>query len=128
MNPRPDDNREAGLAIEHQLFGDKSEAIHELMAELDPDVGRWAREFAFGEVWTRDALSFEERLMVAIVSLAVLGRPDQLRNYLFGAVRAGIPLEKVQQALAMICIYAGFPAAVNALVLWREVLESAARH
>jgi 4-carboxymuconolactone decarboxylase len=127
MEPQPEDRRQAGLAIERQLFGDTARTIDELMAELDPDVGRWAREFVFGDVWARDALSFEERLMVAIVSLAVLGRPEQLRNYLFAAIRTGVPLEKIQQALAMTCIYAGFPAALNALVLWREVRESAAR-
>jgi 4-carboxymuconolactone decarboxylase len=126
MDPQGEDVRAAGLAIEQRLFGE-ARAIDELIAELDPDVARWAHEFAFGQVWTRDALSFEERLMVAIVSLAVLGRPDQLRSYLFGAIRAGMPHEKVQQALAMICVYAGFPAALNAIVLWREVRESAAR-
>jgi alkylhydroperoxidase/carboxymuconolactone decarboxylase family protein YurZ len=65
---------------------------------------------------------------VAIVSLAVLGRIDQLRNYLFGALGAGVPAEKIQQALAMTCVYAGFPAAMNALVCWRDVRRSHGSH
>jgi 4-carboxymuconolactone decarboxylase len=117
-----------GREIERRIFGDKADALATLMDELDPDVGRWAREFAFGDVWARDALAFEERLLVAIISLAVLGRIDQLRNYLFAALRAGVAAEKVQQALGMTCVYAGFPVALNALVCWREVRASHARH
>ncbi|HTX07795.1 MAG TPA: carboxymuconolactone decarboxylase family protein [Solirubrobacteraceae bacterium] len=116
-----------GRAIERRIFGEKADAIDALMSELDPDVGRWAREFVFGDVWAHDALDFSERLLVAIVSLAALGKTEQLRNYLFGALTGGVPEAKVQQALAMICVYAGFPAAMNALVCWREVKASDAR-
>jgi 4-carboxymuconolactone decarboxylase len=115
---------EAGRAIEQRLFGEKAGAMAALMAELDPDVARWAEEFAFGEVWTRDGLAYEERLIVAIVALAVLGRMDQLPNYVFAALAGGVPREKVQQALAMTCVYAGFPAALSALVCWRDVQAS----
>lgn len=115
---------EAGRAIERRLFGDKADSIVALMTELDADVGRWAEEFVFGDVWTRDGLAYEERLLVAIVSLTVLGRMDQLRNYLFAALNADVPPEKVQQALAMTCAYAGFPAALSALVCWRDAQAS----
>jgi 4-carboxymuconolactone decarboxylase len=118
------DRAEAGREIEERLFGDKAAAMNELMQELDPDVARWAEEFAFGEVWTREGLPYEERLIVAIVSLTVLGRMDQLRNYLFAALRADVPREKVQQAIAMTCVYAGFPAAMSGLVCWRDVQAS----
>jgi 4-carboxymuconolactone decarboxylase len=113
--------------MERRIFGEKGVAIDSVMSELEPELGRWAREFAFGEVWTRDALGFEERQLVALTSLATLGRTEQLRNYLFGALDSGLAEEKVSQALAMICIYAGFPAAMNALVCWRDVRDSHAR-
>lgn len=123
-----DDARDrAGRAVEQRIFGDKAGAIDALMAELDPEVGRWARQFVFGDVWTGEGLEFEDRLLVAIVSLTVLGKIDQLRNYLFGALNAGVAPEKVQQALAMTCVYAGFPAALTALGCWREVQASHGR-
>jgi 4-carboxymuconolactone decarboxylase len=113
--------------MQQRIFGQKAEPLATLLHELDPDVGRWAQEFAFGDVWAREDLAFEERLLVAVVSLTVLGRIDQLRSYLFAALRAGMPEEKVQHALAMTCVYAGFPAALNGLVCWREVKLSHAR-
>lgn len=116
-----------GREMQERIFGEKAEPLAALLQELDPEVGRWAQEFAFGDVWVRDALAFEERLLVAIVSLTVLGRIDQLRSYLFAALRAGMPEGKVEHALAMTCVYAGFPAALNALVCWREVKTSHAR-
>ena len=116
-----------GREMQERIFGEKAEPLAALLDELDTDVGRWAQEFAFGDVWVRDALVFEERLLVAIVSLTVLGRIDQLRSYLFAALRVGMPEEKVRHALAMTCVYAGFPAALNALTCWREVKASHAR-
>ena len=127
MSPGDCERAETGRAIGRRIFGEKADSIDALMSELDPDVGRWAREFVFGDVWAREALDFSERLLVAIVSLAALGKTEQLRNYLFGALAGEMPEAKVQQALAMVCVYAGFPAAMNALVCWREVKASDAR-
>ena len=66
-------------------------------------------------------------MLVAISALASLGQIPQLRAYLHGALQAGIPEEAVGETLAMLSVYAGFPAALNALECWREVRTSHAR-
>ena len=98
--------------------------MRRLTTELDPDVARWAEEFVFGEVWSREGLEFEDRLIVAIVALAAQGKTAQLRNYLHAALREGVPAAKVQEALVMLTVYAGFPTASDALVCWRDVKTS----
>jgi 4-carboxymuconolactone decarboxylase len=109
------------------MQGPKSEALMAGVTELDPQLAGWVDEFVFGTVWERDGLSEPERLLVAITALATLGRPDQLRTYLFGALHAGSSAAKIHEALVMLAVYAGFPAALDALRVWREVLASARR-
>lgn len=113
-----------GGEVERRLYGEKAEAMMDMLAGLDPDVARWADEFVFGDVWTRPGLAYEERLLVAIAVLGALGRTEQLRNYLFSALKSDLSREQVQQTLAMLAVYAGFPAATSALICWRDVQAS----
>jgi 4-carboxymuconolactone decarboxylase len=116
-------NRESLTAKERRerAQGLKSQALQRDLELLDSEVAKWADSFVFGEVWGRSGISHEERMLVAISSLATQGRTAQLRNYLFGAVQDGISPEKVQESLVMLVVYAGFPTALVALNEWREV-------
>lgn len=118
----------SAVARRQRAQGRKAEQLQADLQGLDPGVAEWADSFVFGQVWGRPGISHEERMLVAISSLASLGRTAQLRNYLFGAVQDGIPAEKIQEALAMLVVYAGFPVALAALTEWRAVLGSSRRH
>lgn len=109
------------------MQGPRSDELRDALAGLDPDLAEWIDAFVFEQVWGRPGLSEPERMLVAISALAALGRPDQLRAYLFGALHAGVPAAKIHEALVMQAVYAGFPAAIGALSTWREVVASARR-
>lgn len=94
---------------------------------LDPELPDFIDQFVFGTVWARPGLSFEERMLIAIGALAAQGKPDQLRNYLFGALYEGIPATKVQETIVMSFVYGGFPNSVTSLMCWRDVVERARR-
>jgi 4-carboxymuconolactone decarboxylase len=117
-----DENR--GAEIRARAQGAKAEALGAALERLDPQMREWADGFIFGDVWARDGLAFEERMLVAIALLGGSGQIAQLRNYLHGALQDGIPAEKVQETLVMTAVYAGFPAALDALDCWRAVQES----
>ena len=91
---------------------------------LDPGVAEWVDSFVFYQVWGRLGLAETERTLIAIAMLAATDRPDQLRAYLFGALDGGVPPAAVHEVLVMSAVYAGFPVALNALRLWRDVLRS----
>jgi 4-carboxymuconolactone decarboxylase len=107
--------------------GPKSEALQRAVEALDPGVAGWVDEFVFGAVWDRPGLSEEERTLVAISALAATEHPTQLRAYLFGALHAGISARKIHEALVMMVVYAGFPVALDALGVWREVVDASRR-
>ena len=106
----------AGAQRRSRAQGAKADKLQAALEALDPDLGRWANEFVFGEVWADDALAFDERMLVAVTALATLNRRNQLRNYLHGALQAGVPAEKLREAMKMLTVYAGFPVAIEALV------------
>jgi 4-carboxymuconolactone decarboxylase len=116
-----------GARRRRRAQGVKSDRLQEELARLDPELARWADDFVFGQVWAREGLSFEERILVAISQLAATGRTRQLRNYLFGAVQAGVDAGKIHETLIMLTVYTGFPNAIEALTTWVEVSESLRR-
>jgi 4-carboxymuconolactone decarboxylase len=115
---------EDGARLRQRAQGAKSGQLQEALARLDPDLARWADEFIFGEVWAREGLSVEERRLVSLTALAVVGDAVQLRNYLHGALQDGVPEAKLKETLLMTLVYAGFPAAIRALTLLHDVVES----
>jgi 4-carboxymuconolactone decarboxylase len=117
----------AGRDRRRRAQGARADQLQAALAALDPELAEWAEGFIFDEVWGRPGLDFERRLLVAITALAATDRQLQLRNYLFGAVQAGVPSEAIQEALVMLAVYCGFPVAINALVTWSEVRKSLAR-
>ena len=104
-----------------------ADKLQEALATVDPQLAEWADAFIFGEVWARPGLSEDERMLVAITSLATTEHPAQLKNYLHGALEAGIPASKIHEALVMLVVYNGFPTALAALSCWREVASAARR-
>ena len=114
-----------GRARRRRAQGEKADQLQELLCSIDPILGEWADTFIFGEVWARPGLTHDERMLVAITALAAGGNPDQMRNYLWGALQAGIPARKIHETLLMLVVYSGFPRALNALYVWRSVFDAA---
>jgi 4-carboxymuconolactone decarboxylase len=104
--------------------GAKADKLQAALVALDPDLGRWADEYVFGEVWADGALAFEERMLVAITALAAQNRRAQLRNYLHGALQEGIPAAKLREVMRMMTVYAGFPAAIESMSELDAVLKA----
>jgi 4-carboxymuconolactone decarboxylase len=121
----PDDEilgrRSRGADIRRRAQGARADDLHAALGSLDPELAEYADEFIFGQVWSRDGLEHEERVLVAITALATQGRDEHLRNYLHGALQDGVPAEKLHEALLMLVVYAGFPTALGGLAVLAQV-------
>jgi 4-carboxymuconolactone decarboxylase len=87
-------------------------------AKLAPDFYSWVAETAFGKIWSRDA-----RSLITVAMLAALGRTGELRGHLVGARNLGIPQEELVEVLMQVAVYAGVPAANDALNVAAEVFD-----
>ena len=109
----------ARMAELHPGLGD---ALDRSLAPVAPDFARWMVEFGYGEVLTRPGLDPQKRQLVTLGALAALGHAgDQLRGHIKGALNAGLEPSEIAEALMQVALYAGFPAATNALRIAKQV-------
>ena len=116
--------RQRGGALRARAQGEKHATLQKILVSYDRDMGGYVDEFIFGQVWQRPGLTFEERMLVAITALAATEHPNQLRNYLHGALQDGIPASKIQEVVVMLTVYCGFPVSLEAMTEWQSVLAS----
>jgi len=86
------------------------------LAELTDDV-------LYGDVWERPELSKRDRSLVTVAALIALNRPDQLRSHLVRARENGVTHEELVETITHLAFYAGWPNAVTAIGVAREVFE-----
>ena len=74
---------------------------------------RLTDEYCFGEVWADDALPPNTRSLIVIGLLACMGRVNELRTHVRGAVNNGCSVEEIRAAMLQVAVYCGIPAGVE---------------
>lgn len=106
-----------------RIDGHVGEQIVASLADLAPDLGRFIVEFGFGDIYTRPGLGLLDRELATVALLAALGTAaPQLRVHIHGLLNVGGTQEQLVEALIHIAAYAGFPAAINAMLVAKDVL------
>jgi len=119
------DALERGLAVRREVLG--AEYVDRSLAaphELDAAFQRYVTEHCWGLAWTDDRLSRRERSIATLAITAVLGRMEEFRLHLRGAVRNGLTADELAALVVQIGVYAGVPAAVSSQRALRETLLS----
>ncbi|MDE2434406.1 MAG: carboxymuconolactone decarboxylase family protein [Burkholderiales bacterium] len=113
---------EAGLAALQQIDGQAGEKVIESLRDISPDLGRLIIEFAFGDVYTRTDMCLLDRELVTIAALAAMGTATpQLKVHIHGLFNVGGSMTQLTETIIHIAAYAGFPAAINAMLAAKEV-------
>ena len=113
---------ERGLAVTKQLWGERTGADGMPAQKLAPDFFEMVTEFCFGGFWSRPGLDLRSRSLCTVAQLAALGKTNELKGHLMGALNLGIKREELIEVLMQTSQYAGIPAAVAALTAAAEVL------
>jgi len=104
-------------------IGDTS-PIENRLNKIAPDLNKYIREFAFGDVHSRPGLTKKEREIAIIASLTTLGHaPVELKSHINIALNIGCTREEVLEIIIQMAVYAGFPAAVNASFVAKEAFD-----
>lgn len=119
---------EKGVATLATLVGkEQSEAILARFRQLSPDFANEAISVVFGRTWSREAIDPKTRSLCSIGILAALGRHGALRIVFGIALNNGASVDEITEALLQAAIYAGYPAALDALPILASVLEEHGR-
>jgi 4-carboxymuconolactone decarboxylase len=81
----------------------------------------------FGDVWERPELPKRDRSLVTVAALVALNRPEQLRFHLGRAVENGVAKEELIEAITHLAFYAGWPSAITAIMIAKELFSKPVR-
>ncbi|GIW40347.1 MAG: hypothetical protein KatS3mg076_0924 [Candidatus Binatia bacterium] len=117
-----DESIEKGAATFEKLMGWKLDP-----KTLRDDFSRITIGNLFGDVWSRPGLALRDRSLVTVAALVVLGREQELRLHLRGALRVGVTQEEIREVILHLAHYGGWPVAAMATRVAEEVFREAAR-
>lgn len=118
------DERMRRGSLKLKELGGTSEGIVERLKDIAPDLANYVIEFPAGEIVSRPGLDPKSRQIAAVAALTALGTaPNELRAQTNGALNMGCTRQEVVEVMIQCLIYAGFPAALGAIEVAREVFK-----
>ncbi|MEK7778178.1 MAG: carboxymuconolactone decarboxylase family protein [Chloroflexota bacterium] len=94
------------------------------MQEIAPYLAELTANVLFGDVWERPGLSKRDRSLITVAALIVLYRTEQLRGHIRRALDNGVTKEEIGEMITHLAFYGGWPNAVNAAQVAREVFQA----
>lgn len=95
----------------------------QLYGGIAPKMAELTDEVLYGDIWERPGLSKRDRSLVTVTALIALNRPDQLRSHLNIARQNGVKEEELIETITHMAFYSGWPSAVSALAITKEVFQ-----
>ena len=87
-------------------------------------LGSFAVDYVMGDLWSRPQLAPRDRSLVVVAILTWLGKERELAFHIPGALNHGLSREEVAEIMVQMCVYGGFPRAVEGM---RAATEAFAR-
>jgi 4-carboxymuconolactone decarboxylase len=113
-----------GLALRQQMFGEAAvERRMKAFGEFGAPLQTIINAYAYGDVWKRDALPPATKSLTMVAMMAALGKPNELRVHLNGALKNGATSEQIQELLLLVALYCGIPAANEAHQVAFDVIK-----
>lgn len=113
-----------GLEIRKAVLG--AEYVERSLANADDfmqDFQELLTSYCWGAVWGREGLSRRERSLLNLGMLASMGKIEELKLHVRGAINNGLSVDDIKEALLQVAIYAGVPASLSAFKAAQGVLK-----
>jgi 4-carboxymuconolactone decarboxylase len=93
------------------------------IGDFSPKLAQLTDDVLYGDVWERPQLSKRDRSLATVAALIAMNRPDQLRSHFARARDNGLTQEELIETITHMAFYAGWPNAVTAIAVAKEVFE-----
>lgn len=100
-------------------------AAQKAMGDLAPKFVELTDNVLFGDIWERKELCKRDRSLVTVAALVALNRTEQLRFHLQRALENGVKKTELIEEITHLAFYSGWPTAVNAITVAKEVFSKA---
>lgn len=115
---------ERGLEQLERVSGQHGAAVIDSLNDIAPDLGRYVVEFAYGDIFARPGLDVKTRELATVAALTAMGTAaPQLKVHMQASLRVGASRQEIIETILQMIPYAGFPAAINAVSVARQVFS-----
>ena len=91
--------------------------------DFAPGLVHYTDKVLFDEVWEREGLSKRDRSLLTVAALTAMGKTEQLTFHLDFARQNGVTEDGLKEALLHLAFYAGWPNAMTAVLIAKEMFE-----
>jgi 4-carboxymuconolactone decarboxylase len=115
---------ERGLQTRRDVLGDEyvDRALNNA-TDYNWPMQAFVTEYCWDEIWNRPGLSRKGRSMLNLGMVCALGRTNELKAHVRGAVNNGWTKEELREVFLQVAVYCGVPAGVDSFRTAQEVLR-----
>lgn len=107
-----------------EIDGEAGEKVIKSLSDISPELGTFIIEYAFGDIYSREALDLQSKEIAVVAALTAMGNAQpQLKVHINGALNTKSSINEVKEVILQMSVYSGFPSSINAMNALREVLE-----
>ncbi|MDK9760607.1 carboxymuconolactone decarboxylase family protein [Vibrio sp. D420a] len=118
-----------GLELLGKIDGEAGQNVIKSLQDICPDLAKYTIEYPFGDIYAREGLDLKSREIATVAALTALGNcAPQLKVHLNAALNVGCSEEEIKEVILQMSVYAGFPAALNGMFAFKEVLTERYEH
>jgi len=89
---------------------------------IAPKLAALTDDVLFDDVWNRPGLAARDRSLITVAALVGGGDTEQLRFHAGRARENGVTADELVEAVTHLAFYAGWPKAMSAVAVLRDVL------
>ncbi|MGN8648117.1 carboxymuconolactone decarboxylase family protein [Gracilibacillus sp. HCP3S3_G5_1] len=119
-----EDKQAFGWKKIEELAGQQGIDAMKAVESFSPRLAKLALEFGYADVYADDSLDLKQRALVTLSSLITQGDVGRGLHYHFrAALNVGVEKAQILEVINHCSAYAGFPKAIHALHIFKEVLD-----
>jgi 4-carboxymuconolactone decarboxylase len=95
-----------------------------VIGDFSPKLAQLTDDVIFGDIWARPELAPRDRSLIVVAALITNGSTEQLRGHLVRAKQNGLTETELKEVIIHLAFYAGWPRAMSAVTVAREVFAA----
>lgn len=114
------------LPLDEEAEARRRRNVGEQFGEVAPGLVDYTTDYLFRDLWLRPDLAPRDRSLVTVAALIAANQPAQVSFHLGRAMDNGLSREEAAEVVTHLAFYAGWPNAMSALPVIRQVIADRA--
>jgi 4-carboxymuconolactone decarboxylase len=111
------------LPLDEKTEADRARRVEEQFGKVAPGIVQYTTDILFRDLWQRPDLAPRDRSLVTVSALIAFGQVAQITYHLGRAMDNGLTQQQAAEVITHLAFYVGWPNAMSALPVAKEVFE-----